>query len=143
MRRRPPGRAFGVVWGMETPQYFAPRRPDFIEEPSLRRSNAHSFVAAEVAATRTAARDCSTPASTAATRYPGPEPPTWLERLLANRLPAIGKLRLAPMLSPSGKLMGDLTVTRLAPDRFWLVGSYHLQEVASALVPTTTCPAPA
>ena len=32
------------------------------------------------------------------------------------------------MLSPSGKLMGDLTITRLAPERFWLVGSYYLQE---------------
>jgi len=32
------------------------------------------------------------------------------------------------MLAPSGKLMGDLTVTRLAPERFWLVGSYYLQE---------------
>ncbi len=32
------------------------------------------------------------------------------------------------MLAPSGKLMGDLTVTCLAPDRFWLVGSYYLQE---------------
>jgi dimethylglycine dehydrogenase len=31
------------------------------------------------------------------------------------------------MLSPSGKLMGDLTVSRLAEDRFWLVGSYYLQ----------------
>jgi dimethylglycine dehydrogenase len=32
------------------------------------------------------------------------------------------------MLAPSGKLMGDLTVTRLDADRFWLVGSYYLQE---------------
>jgi dimethylglycine dehydrogenase len=31
------------------------------------------------------------------------------------------------MLSPSGRLMGDLTVSRLAEDRFWLIGSYYLQ----------------
>ncbi|MCI4430764.1 MAG: hypothetical protein JHC40_16545, partial [Burkholderiales bacterium] len=48
--------------------------------------------------------------------------------MLANTLSPVGRLRLAPMLAPSGKLMGDLTVTRLAPDRFWLVGSYYLQE---------------
>jgi len=120
------GAVFGVVWGMETPQYFADR-PDFIEQPSLRRSNAHSLVAAEVAATRMAAGLLDTGVYG---RYEvsGPKAAEWLDRLLANRLPPIGKLRLAPMLAPSGKLMGDLTVTRLAADRFWLVGSYHLQE---------------
>jgi dimethylglycine dehydrogenase len=120
------GAVFGVVWGMETPQYFADR-PDFLEQPSLRRSNAHSIVAAEVAATRTAAGLLDTGVYG---RYEvsGPKAAEWLDGLLANRLPPIGKLRLAPMLSPSGKLMGDLTVTRVAPDRFWLVGSYYLQE---------------
>ncbi|MGO9716937.1 MAG: GcvT family protein [Steroidobacteraceae bacterium] len=120
------GAVFGVVWGMETPQYFA-HRPDFIEQPSLRRSNAHSIVAVEVAATRAAAGLLDTGVYG---RYEvsGSKAAEWLDRLLANRLPPIGKLRLAPMLSPSGKLMGDLTVTRLAHDRFWLVGSYYLQE---------------
>jgi dimethylglycine dehydrogenase len=32
------------------------------------------------------------------------------------------------MLNPAGRLMGDLTVTRLDLDRYWLVGSYYLQE---------------
>jgi dimethylglycine dehydrogenase len=32
------------------------------------------------------------------------------------------------MLSPAGRLMGDLTVTRLSATRFWLIGSYYLQE---------------
>ena len=58
----------------------------------------------------------------------GPGAQAWLDRLLACRLPPDGRVRLAPMLAPSGKLMGDLTVTRLAPERFWLVGSYYLQE---------------
>jgi len=121
------GARFGVVWGMETPQYFASGRPDFVEEPSLRRSNAHLFVEAEVASTRTAAGLLDTGVYG---RYEvsGPGSAAWLDRLLANRLPPVGKLRLAPMLSPSGKLMGDLTVACLAPNRFWLVGSYYLQQ---------------
>ena len=121
------GARFGVVWGMETPQYFAPGQPDFVEQPSLRRSNAHAIVAAEVAATRTAAGLLDTGVYG---RYEvsGPGAAAWLDRLLANRLPPLGRLRLAPMLAPSGKLMGDLTVTRLEPERFWLVGSYYLQE---------------
>ncbi len=45
-----------------------------------------------------------------------------------TRCRALGRMRLAPMLSPAGKLLGDLTVTRLGAERFWLVGSYYLQE---------------
>jgi dimethylglycine dehydrogenase len=32
------------------------------------------------------------------------------------------------MLSEAGRLMGDLTVARLDEDRFWLTGSYYLQD---------------
>jgi dimethylglycine dehydrogenase len=121
------GARFGVVWGMETPQYFAPGRPDFAETPSARRSDADRFVAAEVAATRAAAGllDASVYA-----RYEvsGPAAEGWLDGLLASRLPSVGRIRLAPMLNPAGRLMGDLTVSRLDATRFWLVGSYYLQE---------------
>jgi len=121
------GAHFGVVWGMETPQYFATGRPDFVETPTLRRSNAHDIVAAEVLATRQAAGLLDTGVY-ARYEVTGTGAEAWLDQLLANTLPPIGRLRLAPMLAPSGKLMGDLTVTRLGPDRFWLVGSYYLQE---------------
>jgi len=125
--QRAAGARFGVVWGMESPQFYAPGEPEFADEPSLRRSNAHRFIAAEVAATRQAAGLLDTGVYG---RYEvsGPGAERWLDRLLANRLPALGRMRLAPMLAPNGKLMGDLTVTRLGPERFWLVGSYYLQE---------------
>ncbi|MFM7274211.1 MAG: glycine cleavage T C-terminal barrel domain-containing protein, partial [Gammaproteobacteria bacterium] len=120
------GARFGCTWGMETPQFFAPGRGDFAENLTVRRSSAHGFVAEEVRATREAAGmfDASVYA-----RYEvsGPGAEAWLERLLACRLPAVGRVRLAPMLGHSGKLMGDLTVSRLAEDRFWLIGSYYLQ----------------
>ena len=121
------GARFGVVWGMETPQYFVPGKPEFAETPTLRRSNAHDIVAAEVTATRTAAGLLDTGVYG---RYEvsGVGAEVWLDQLLASALPQIGRLRLAPMLTPAGKLMGDLTVARLGPDRFWLVGSYYLQE---------------
>jgi dimethylglycine dehydrogenase len=121
------GARFGVVYGTETPNYFAPGQPDFVETPSARRSNADRFVAAEVAAARTAAGllDAGVYA-----RYEvsGQGAEAWLDGLLANRIPAVGRIRLAPMLSPAGRLMGDLTVSRLDATRFWLVGSYYLQE---------------
>ncbi|HXQ32223.1 MAG TPA: FAD-dependent oxidoreductase [Steroidobacteraceae bacterium] len=121
------GARFGVVWGTETPQYFAPGRPDFVETPSARRSDADDFVAAEVLATRAAAGLLDA-AVYARYEVSGRGAEKWLNRLLANRMPAIGRIRLAPMLSPAGRLMGDLTVSRLDDTRFWLVGSYYLQE---------------
>jgi dimethylglycine dehydrogenase len=137
------GARFGVSWGMETPQYFVTGEAAgddtasgrgataaaaaFVETLTMRRSNAQRFVADEVRAVREAAGmfDASVYA-----RYEvsGPGAAAWLDRLLACRLPAIGRVRLAPMLGHGGKLMGDLTVSRLAADRFWLIGSYYLQE---------------
>ena len=137
------GARFGVSWGMETPQYFvtgdaagdgaassrgvADAATTFVETLTMRRSNAHGIVAGEVRAVREAAGmfDASVYA-----RYEvsGPGAEAWLDRLLACRLPAVGRVRLAPMLGHGGKLMGDLTVSRLAADRFWLIGSYYLQE---------------
>jgi dimethylglycine dehydrogenase len=120
------GAVYGVTWGMETPQYFATGQSNFAEKPTLRRSNAHDFVAAEVKAVREAAGIFE---STVYARYEvsGEGAATWLHHLLAAKLPAVGRVRLAPMLAHSGKLMGDLTVSRLAEDRFWLIGSYYLQ----------------
>jgi dimethylglycine dehydrogenase len=121
------GARFGVVWGTETPQFFAPGRPDFAETPSARRSDADAFIAAEVAATRGAAGllDAGVYA-----RYEvsGAGAEDWLDGLVASRIPEVGRIRLAPLLNPAGRLMGDLTISRMAEDRFWLVGSYYLQE---------------
>jgi len=120
------GARFGAVWGMEAPLFFASGDPAFRETPTLKRSNAHVLVAAEVKAVREAAGLLET-AVYARYEVSGPGAEAWLDRILANSLPRVGRVRLAPMLSPAGKLMGDLTVSRLAADRFWLIGSYHLQ----------------
>ena len=121
------GARFTVNWGMETPDYFAPGEPDFAETGTLRRSNAHRLVAAEVKAVRQRAGmfDMSTYARYEVT---GAGAEAWLDQLLACKLPRVGRIKLAPMLAHSGKLMGDLTVSRLGDDRFLLVASYYLQE---------------
>ncbi len=115
-----------VNWGLEVALYFAPD-PGFVEVATFGRSNAEPIVAEEVAAVRTAA---GAPEIAQYTRYEvrGPGAEAWLDHLLAARIPAVGRIRLAPMLGPAGRLMGDLTVTRLAEDRFWLTGSYYLQD---------------
>jgi len=120
------GAVYGCTWGMETPQFFAPGQTGFVEQLTVRRSNAHDFVAAEVQAVREAAGMFE---SSVYARYEvsGHCAALWLDRLLTSQLPRVGRVRLAPMLSPNGKLMGDLTVSCLAEDRFWLIGSYCLQ----------------
>lgn len=120
------GARFTVNWGLEVPLYFAPS-PDFVENDTLGRSNAEPIVGEEVAAVRTAAGAYEI-AQYARYEVSGPGAEAWLDHLVASRLPDVGRIRLAPMLNPAGRLMGDLTVTRLEEDRFWLTGSYYLQE---------------
>lgn len=124
---RDEGARFDVTWGLEVPQFFAPGRPDFTEMLSLHRTNAFPLVADEVRTVREAVGAYETGAY-ARYEVSGPGAASWLDRLLANRLPQVGRVRLAPMLAASGMLRGDLTVSRLADDRYWLVGSYALQE---------------
>ena len=107
------------------PQFFAPL--DFEHVPSLQRDNAFPHIAREVAAVRT---DVGAYETGVYSRYQvtGPNAASWLDTLLAGRIPAVGRMGLTPMLHPKGTLMGDLSVTRLAEDRFWVIGSYYLQE---------------
>src|SRR4030095_613125 len=120
------GALYGVTWGMETPQYFTPGHTDFAEHPTLRRSNAFGFVEAEVRSTREAAGMFE---SAVYARYEvsGAGAESWLDHLVASNLPKVGRIKLAPMLNQKGKLMGDLTISRLDADRFWIVASYYLQ----------------
>jgi dimethylglycine dehydrogenase len=117
---------FTVNWGLEVPLYFAPS-PAFVEQDTLGRSNAEPIVAEEVSAVRSAAGAYEI-AQYARYEVTGPGAEGWLDHLLSARIPKVGTIRLAPMLNPAGRLMGDLSVTRLGQDRFWLTGSYHLQE---------------
>jgi len=117
---------FTVNWGLEVPLYFAPSA-DFVERDTLGRSNAEPIVAREVEAVRTAAGAYEI-AQYARYEVGGGGAAAWLDRLLAAPIPAVGRIRLTPMLNHRGRLMGDLTVARLGEDRFWLTGSYYLQD---------------
>lgn len=117
---------FGFLWGLEAPLFFTPDDPNFQETPTLKRSNAFDFVKQEVYAVRS---NVGLVDITGFSRFEvtGSRCAEWLDELLANRLPNVGGVRLAPMLAASGRLMGDLTILRIEEDRFWLMGSYYLQ----------------
>ncbi|WP_298679990.1 FAD-dependent oxidoreductase [uncultured Lentibacter sp.] len=119
------GCRWGASYGLEVPLYFAPK--DFVETPTLKRSNAHDIVAAECKAVREAVGllDIS---GFSRFEVSGAGAEAWLDHIMASKLPAPGRARLAPMLSETGKLKGDLTVFNWGDGTYWIMGSYYLRE---------------
>ncbi len=119
------GAQWGESWGMEVPLCFA--APDFHETPTLRRSNAFEITAGECQAARSTAGllDIS---SYSRFKVSGPEAREWLNWIFAGTLPRPGRCRLAPALSHSGRLMGDLVVLNWNDSEWWIMGSYYLRE---------------
>ena len=119
------GCRWGASWGLEVPLYFAPE--GFTEKPSLKRSNAHPIVAEECKAVREGVGllDIS---GFSRFEVTGPNAEGWLNRVMASKLPGPGRACLAPMLSPEGKLKGDLTVFNWGDGSWWIMGSYYLRE---------------
>jgi dimethylglycine dehydrogenase len=119
------GARWGVSWGLEIPLYFAPR--GFEEVATLHRSNAHDIVGAECRGVRQAVGLLDT-SGFARYEVTGPDARAWLDRLLAGRIPGPGRSKLAPMLSESGRLRGDLTVFSWDDKIYWIMGSYYLRQ---------------
>ena len=118
------GCRWGESWGLEVPLYFAPK--DFAEKNTLKRSNAHDIIGDECKVVREGVGllDIS-----GFSRYEvtGDGAEAWLDRIMASRLPAPGRARLAPMLAEDGRLKGDLTVFNWGDGTWWIMGSYYLR----------------
>jgi dimethylglycine dehydrogenase len=52
----------------------------------------------------------------------------WLDRVFACRIPKPGRLGLAPMLNPAGRIVGDLSIACVSAERFLIVGSGFAEE---------------
>ncbi len=114
------GAVWGEVGGWERAHWFAP--PDSPPEKlTFRTSDAFPHIAAECRAVRhdVGLLDLS---SFAKFEIAGPDAEAFLDRRLANRLPAVGRIALCHALSKSGKVMSEFTVARLAAGHFYLVG---------------------
>ena len=125
------GAVMGVTWGLEVPLWFAPEGVEPRDELSFHRSNDFRHVAAEVRAVRERV-GVTEIANFAKYEMTGPGAEAWLNHLLTNRMPRVGRLALSPMLNPAGKLIGDFTVAHSAPERFMVWGSsaaqiYHMR----------------
>ncbi len=114
------GAQMGDSWGLEAPLWFS---PDGTEDVfSWRRSTDFDHVAEEVRACREAVGVFET-SGFSKFRITGPGARDFLDRVLACKIPAPGRMALAPMLKEDGKLQGDLSVACLAEEDFFLAGS--------------------
>jgi dimethylglycine dehydrogenase len=122
--------ALGAVWGqqygLEVPNYFACGEEPTYETPSFRRSDAFDATGREVRAVREGV-GINEVQNFGNYRVTGPDARAWLDRIMAGRVPKVGRLSLTPMLSPRGRLIGDFTISCLAEDEFQLTASYGAQ----------------
>lgn len=133
------GAVFGQSYGMEAVNYFATDGAPAYETPSFRRSDAFAAVGAECRAVREAV-GINEIHNFGKYRVQGPGAFDWLDRIMAGRLPAIGRISLSPMLNDNGQIIGDFTISRLAENDFQLTASfsaqaYHMRWFESHLPP--------
>lgn len=121
------GAVFGSNYGLEYPLWYARNGEEAKDHYGYGRGNWFATVGEECRALRDGVGLLEI-SSFAKYQVTGDGAETWLNHIMANRMPAtVGKTVLTPMLSPKGRLIGDFTVTRLAEDCFWILGSGTVQ----------------
>lgn len=114
---------FGEYCGLEHPLWFAPKGTPAREDVTFRRSNAHALVGEECRAVREAVGLIEI-SNYGKFEVTGRGAAAWLSSIMANRVPAVGRIALSPMLNERGRLIGDFTLCRLSEERFFLIGTY-------------------
>ncbi|MDX1710201.1 MAG: FAD-dependent oxidoreductase [Rhodovibrionaceae bacterium] len=117
---------FGEAYGTENVNYFAPEGEEPFEIPSFRRSNAFPTVGEECRAVREAV-GINEIHNFGKYRVTGAGARDWLDWIMAGRIPKPRRITLTPMLSPTGRIVGDFTVSCLGEERFHLTASYAAQ----------------
>jgi dimethylglycine dehydrogenase len=146
------GAVFGSVYGWERPNWFAPHgyglsetdlaKPDVLlnenhppvgpgEQPrekwSFRRSNYFQFVGDECRNVHdnVGLMDMS---AFAKCEVSGLGAEGWLNSILTNRAPkAVGRVTLSYLLTERGGVRAEFTLTRIGPDRFYLISAGALE----------------
>jgi len=117
---------WGQQYGLEVVNYFALPGEPLHETPTFKRSNAWEATKAEVMAVRDGV-GINEVQNFGKYRVTGPNARAWLDRIMAGLIPKPGRLSLTPMLAPSGRIIGDFTVSCLSETEFQLTASYGAQ----------------
>lgn len=127
-RLKAKGAVYEEVYGHERPRWFARDGVAQEDHYSFRRNAVHELVAAEVKAVREGVGIMDITAFTKV-EISGPDAEALLDRLVANRLPKkIGGIALTHLLNRRGRIEIELTVVRLAEDRFYLVCAVFFEQ---------------
>lgn len=115
------GAVFGEAFGLERANWFAPDGVERVDEPSFRRTNWFPYVGAECRAMRerVGVADFSILAKF---EVSGAGAEAFLNHLCANTLPAkTGAIGLSHLLTERGGVVGEMVITRLTPERFYVL----------------------
>ena len=114
------GCVYTETFGWERPKWFSPDGRE--EEYGYRRNNVFDMVRDECLAVRERAGilDLSGFAKYDVT---GTDARSFLDRICANRMPNVGGIVLAHVLSEGGRIGGEMTVTHLADDHFYVLSA--------------------
>ena len=117
------GGVFGVSFGWERANWFAPSGTDQHDHWSFRRSKYHEHVGNEAknVANNVGVLDLS---GFAKCRVSGPKAESFLSKLVANKLPKkIGRISLCHSLTNKGGVHSEFTITRESEDSFYIVSA--------------------
>ncbi|MGI9301908.1 MAG: GcvT family protein [Gammaproteobacteria bacterium] len=119
--------AAGAVWGQrygwERPNWFAPPGVERKDRWSFRRTNYFEHVGSECRAVRERVGLIDI-TSFSKFEVSGPRAGAFLDKLVANRIPGtVGRMNLCHVLTRTGGVRSEFTITRLGPDHFYLVSS--------------------
>ena len=123
------GAVFGQKFGWERANWFAPEGVEAVDDWSFRRSRWFEPVGRECrnVATNVGVLDMS---AFAKCRVSGPGAESFLDRLVANRLPArSGPVRLVHALNTRGGVHSEFTVWREGEESFYLVSAGAFQRL--------------
>ena len=125
-RLKAAGAVFGASFGLEHANWFAPGTNSSCDSLTYRQPNWWIPVIDEGKRVRNEVglMDYS---AMAKFEVSGPYAESWLNYVMANRMPRLGKIVLSPMLSTRGRLIGDFSVSKIEEDRFFVLGADIMQ----------------
>ncbi len=125
-RLRDANAVFGASFGQEHANWFAASAAEARDSLTYRQPNWWQAVIDEGKQIR---NELGLMEFSAMARFEisGPDAAAWLDRIMANQLPRVGRMGLSPMLSPKGRIAGDFSISRLAEDRFLVLAADTMQ----------------
>ena len=123
------GAVFGASFGWERANWFAPEGVEQVDDWSFRRSSYHKHVGSEIKnlSDNVGLLDLS---GFAKCRISGPSAETFLNHLVANKLPKkIGRVSLCHALNSLGGVHSEFTITREKENSFYLVSAGGFQRL--------------